>query len=55
MTLITVYALFGDDIRILSTDKNGDPVFWILNIVAMGAFFIEIVLASLVKVLKIKF
>ncbi len=35
--------------RILVTDKDGDLVFWVLNIVAMLAFTLEIVVASLVK------
>ena len=50
MTIITLYALFGDDIRVLSTDKYGDPSFWILNIVALVAFTAEIIIASLSKV-----
>ena len=49
MTVITIYALFGDDIRVLATDKDGDPVFWILNIISMIAFTAEIIAASLVK------
>ena len=28
MAVITIYALFGDDIRILVTDNQGDPYFW---------------------------
>jgi len=50
MGLLTLYALFGDDIRVLSTDKNGDPVFWIINIIVMIAFIIEIILASFATV-----
>ena len=49
MTIITLYALFGDDVRVLVTDKNGDPNFWILNIIALIAFSIEIILASITK------
>ena len=49
MTVITIYALFGDDVRVLVTNKEGDPTFWILNIVSMAAFILEIILASLVK------
>lgn len=49
MTMITLYALFGDDIRILVTDKNGDPYFWVVNILAMAAFLGEIIVSSLVK------
>ena len=44
MTVITLYALFGDDIRILVTDSGGDPVFWIMNIIAMFAFTMEIII-----------
>ena len=49
MTVITLYALFGDDVRVLVTDINGDPTFWILNIIALFAFSFEIILASIVK------
>ena len=49
MTVITLYALFGDDVRVLVTDKNGDTAFWTLNIIALIAFSIEIILASLCK------
>ena len=49
MTIITLYALFGDDIRVLVTDKNGDPTFWTLNIIALIAFSFEIILASICK------
>ena len=49
MTIITLYALFGDDIRVLVTDKNGDSTFWIFNIIALCAFGIEVLLASLCK------
>ncbi len=49
MTVITLYALFGDDIRVLATDKQGDPSFWVLNIISMVAFTGEIIIASLVK------
>lgn len=49
MTIITLYALFGDDVRVLVTDKQGDSVFWILNIVALICFSVEILLASISK------
>lgn len=51
MTIVTIYALFGDDIRVLATDKDGDPYFYILNIIAMSLFTIEIVIASMAKVI----
>ena len=49
MTTITLYALFGDDIRVLATDKDGDVYFWILNCIAMGMFVLELLIASFVK------
>ena len=49
MTIITLYALFGDDIRVLVTDIDGDPTFWVLNIIALWAFSVEIMAASLAK------
>ncbi|EGR27667.1 hypothetical protein IMG5_191510 [Ichthyophthirius multifiliis] len=49
MTTITIYALFGDDTRVLVTDKNGDPIFWTINIVVLILFGLEIILASLVN------
>ncbi|KRX08496.1 Adenylyl cyclase class-3/4/guanylyl cyclase [Pseudocohnilembus persalinus] len=49
MTIFTIYALFGDDIRILTTDKYGDPYFWVINIVTMVAFTLEIIVSSLAK------
>ena len=50
MTIITLYALFGDDIRALSVSKDADKIFWICNIIALILFMIEIILASIVKV-----
>jgi hypothetical protein len=49
MTTITIYALFGDDVRVLSTNKWGDPYFWVLNCIAMGMFILELIVASLCK------
>jgi len=49
MTIITLYALFADDVRVLITDKDGDPNFWILNIIALGLFSLEIIFSSICK------
>lgn len=49
MTLWTIYALFGDDIRLLATRKSADPVFYVFTLVAMGFFTLEIVLCSIFK------
>lgn len=46
MMCVTVYALIGDDIRILSFSKEHDDVFLWLNIVAFAAFVVELTLSS---------
>ena len=50
MTIITIYALFGDDIRILSTDIDGDESFYWVSSVALGMFTLELLLSSFAKV-----
>jgi len=50
MGIITIYALFGDDVRTLVTNSSGDPVFWYLNCVCLGAFSVEIIATSICKV-----
>ncbi|CAK86482.1 unnamed protein product (macronuclear) [Paramecium tetraurelia] len=49
MALVTIYALFGDDIRILSVNKDGDDIFFILTSVCIACFTIEIVLTCIVN------
>ena len=49
MAVITIYALFGDDMRQLVTDKDGDDFFYTLTFIALVAFVIEIILASIAK------
>lgn len=51
MTLITLYALFGDDIRVIATEKDEDPYFWGFSSFAFAAFMIEIALSSIAKVI----
>lgn len=38
MALITLYALFADDIRQIAFPPSADLTFTILNLVCMGAF-----------------
>eukprot|EP00352_Strombidinopsis_acuminata_P007429 CAMPEP_0176361820 /NCGR_PEP_ID=MMETSP0126-20121128/18011_1 /TAXON_ID=141414 ORGANISM="Strombidinopsis acuminatum, Strain SPMC142" /NCGR_SAMPLE_ID=MMETSP0126 /ASSEMBLY_ACC=CAM_ASM_000229 /LENGTH=171 /DNA_ID=CAMNT_0017717521 /DNA_START=301 /DNA_END=816 /DNA_ORIENTATION=+ len=47
MTLITIYALFFDDIRVLAFPKSVDDIFYGITLVAMIAYTIEIVCASI--------
>lgn len=49
MTIITIYALFFDDIRILIIPKSVDDVFYAITSVALVLFLVEIILASLSK------
>lgn len=49
MTIVTIYALFGDDIRSLCFAKTADTVFYGLTISAMILFMLEIVLSSISK------
>ena len=46
MTLITIYALFFDDIRILAVDQQYDDIFFGITAVGVLMFLIEICLAS---------
>ena len=45
--MFTIYALFGDDFRVIATAKSADPVFNILTIIVLSGFLLEIVLASI--------
>ena len=47
MLLVTIYALIGDDIRILAFNKDHDDVFLALNIVALSLFLIELLFSSI--------
>ena len=47
MTIVTLYALFGDDIKIAAFTKNADEVFNYITLVALIFFTIEISLNAL--------
>lgn len=47
MTSLTIYALFGDDIRLSATTKSADSIFYSLTIGCFVLFSIEIILASI--------
>jgi len=49
MTMITVYALFFDDLRVLTVPKEADPIFYAITLFGLICFMIEIVLASYAK------
>ncbi|KAL4454659.1 hypothetical protein ABPG74_021864 [Tetrahymena malaccensis] len=47
MAIITVYALFADDIRVAATTKDADPYFWGASAFCLAAFSLEIILQSI--------
>lgn len=49
MTIITIYALLGDDIKLLVFTKTADDTFTLLTFISMIMFFIELALASIGK------
>ena len=49
MMLFTFYALFADDIRLASTEKPEDDIFFGLSTVALGLFTLELVLNVVAK------
>lgn len=46
MTIVTVYALYSDDVRVLAFEKSADNTFSILSSSAIGLFLVEIILQS---------
>ena len=44
MTTITIFILFSTDIRVLSTNAQGDPVFYGINCTILGFFGVEFLL-----------
>jgi hypothetical protein len=44
MTIITVYSLFGDDIRVLAFTAKSDYIFYVLSSISLAAFCVEIIL-----------
>lgn len=50
MGILTVYALFGDDIRVLViNNKYEDPYFWGVTLFCFILFLVEIILSSIAK------
>ena len=49
MTLITVYALYFDDIRMIFLPKNLDDIFYGITLVGMICFTLEILIAGYAK------
>lgn len=49
MTVITIYALFFDDIRVLLIPVSFDDFFFTITSICLTLFLIEIIFASLAK------
>ena len=49
MTIITLYALLGEDIKLLSTTKESDPIFVTMTSISLVLFLIELLLQSIGK------
>eukprot|EP00241_Pyramimonas_parkeae_P004274 CAMPEP_0114238114 /NCGR_PEP_ID=MMETSP0058-20121206/7752_1 /TAXON_ID=36894 /ORGANISM="Pyramimonas parkeae, CCMP726" /LENGTH=849 /DNA_ID=CAMNT_0001350203 /DNA_START=611 /DNA_END=3157 /DNA_ORIENTATION=- len=49
MTLVTIWALFGDDIRLISTYKEADDGFTVVTIFCLLCFSVELGFASIAK------
>jgi hypothetical protein len=46
MTVVTIYALFGDDFRLIYAPVDSDSTFTGLSIVSMVLFALELILSS---------
>jgi hypothetical protein len=49
MTILTIYALFFDDIRVILFEKKADDIFYGINSAALFFFTMEIVMSSIAK------
>jgi hypothetical protein len=49
MTLVTLYALLGDDIKMLTTEKSADNYFTIMTSLALVLFTFELIIQSIGK------
>jgi len=49
MTIITVYSLFGDDVRQLAFSAQSDYIFYILSTISLVCFIVEIILQSMLR------
>ena len=50
LLILTFYALFADDYRLLTSPKNLDPVYDVLTILAIVSFTSELIISIFAKV-----
>lgn len=48
MTMVTLWALFGDDIRLGATNKAVDFWFYLSFLISLVLFFVELIVTSIV-------
>ena len=46
MTIITIYALFADDLRLIAFSKAADEFFYIITFTSLCSFLLELIMAS---------
>ena len=49
MTVLTIYALYFDDLRILYFPKGADDTFFAITLLGIICFTVEIIVASFAK------
>ncbi len=49
MAIITVYSLFGDDIRSVLFEAEDDDKFYLLTSISFGFFVVEMILQSFLR------
>lgn len=49
MTVVTIYALFGDDIRLSNAPASADPVFYSISLAVMIVYSLEIIIHCISK------
>lgn len=49
ITVLTIYALFGDDMRYLTTFKPADTVFYSISCIALAFFTLELILNGIAQ------
>ena len=49
MTIITIWALYADDVRVIAVPRSVDDIFFGINSAGMLMFFIELALSSLAQ------
>jgi len=47
MFIFTLYALIGDDVRLLTFSKKSDTAFLVLNLLTFILFTVELIISSL--------